>query len=166
MTSPIIPKLHNITYEQTERLGYRITQFVVGKMKYFPLIHLSTLVNNNLISKSAYIEISTLFGQFEVSLYVNIVNILFQAFKHNKSGFSFSISSEKNMSQILSILDKEKLILYPLGDDDIWSLKVEYIPSIDSFMIAETSHGRADYSKTIPFNDAFSPLSNSGQHRL
>lgn len=157
MIFPVVPKLPNITYEQTERLSYRVTQFVVGRMKHFPFLHLGTLASNKVIPLNVFQRINNLFFQFEVNFYLKMSELLFQAFHSNKAGINFSILSEANMKKMLSLMSEYNLIVFPLNPET-WKIQVEFKINENAFNFSEFSHGRLDNEITVPYNEAISPL--------
>lgn len=158
MIWPVAPNLNNITFEQSERLSYRVTQFVVGRMKHFPFLHLGTLASNNVIPLKVFQKINNLFFQFEVNFYLKMSELLYQAFRANKAGINFSILSEENMKEILTLMSEYNLIVIPLANPDTWTIQVEFKTKENAFNLSEFSHGRLDNEKTLPYNEAISPL--------
>ncbi len=157
MILPVAPNLNNITYEQSERLSYRVTQFVVGRMKHFPFLHLGTLASNNVIPLNVFQRINNLFFQFEVNFYIKMSELLFQAFHSNKAGINFSILSEANMKEMLSLMSEYNLIVFPLNPET-WKIQVEFKTKENAFNLSEFSHGKLDNEKILSYNEAISPL--------
>lgn len=148
MILPATSKLHEITREETERISYKATQFVVGRMKFFPFLHLKTLADRDIIPLPVYKRIDTLLFRFEVNFYLKISDLLYKAFRSGAFGVDYPLALEENMNEILRLMTDYDLIYFPINSET-WKMRVEYKPDQNGIILSEFSHGRLDHEARI-----------------